>query len=357
MSDKPKIWGNLLLDVIRAGKCTFCGGCIAACPWSVIGFEGELPKLVGPCYACEICWYTCPRTIYDSEAIEKAVFGRTRKEDEYIGIYRGLYSARSNIKEVLDYAQDGGIATTLLMYALDKDIIDSAVVSEIKEEIWRPWPSIALEAKEVIKAAGTKYTPSPVLIGVWDASDNYSKSEVGVVGTPCEVQTLRKIQHAYKASYKLGSKVKLVIGLFCMESFGYKDLTKFVDSKGIELKNVSKFNISKGKFMAFEGEREALKVPISEIKACARGSCHICGDFTCEHADISVGSVGSPSGWSTVIVRTDIGEAVFKGACEAGYIEYKSIEDVKPGLNPVLKLSKIKKEQAREHSSEGKQTE
>jgi len=346
MSVKPNIFGTLLRDVIKAGTCTFCGGCIASCPFSVIGFEDELPKLIGPCYACEICWYTCPRTVYDNEAIEKAVFGRSRKEDEHLGIYTHIYSARSKIKEVMDFAQDGGIATTLIMYALDKNIIDSAVVSEIKEEIWRPWPSVALKSEKVIKAAGTKYTPSPVLIGVEDAVNNYLKSNVGVVGTPCEIQTVRKMQHAYKASYKLGSKVKLAIGLFCMESFWYKDLTEFVDSKGVDLKNVSKFAISKGKFIAYEKEKEAIKVPLKEIKTCARGSCHLCGDFTCEHADISVGSVGSADGWSTVIIRTDIGEEVFKGACEADYVEYKQIEYVKPGLESVIKLSKIKKEQA-----------
>jgi coenzyme F420 hydrogenase subunit beta len=54
-----------------------------------------------------------------------------------------------------------------------------------------------------------------------------------------------------------------------------------------------------------------------------------------------------------VIVRTKVGEEIFKGACEAGYMEFKPIEEVKPGLKSVLKLSEGKKEQAKqakEHS-------
>jgi len=348
MSAKPKIFGNLLLDVIKAGKCTFCGGCIASCPFSVIGFESELPKLVGPCYACELCWYTCPRTVYDYEEIDKAVFGRVRSKDEPMGIYKAIYSARSKLEEVLRVAQDGGIATTLLMYALDKGIIDSAIVSEVKRDIWRPWPSVVTEAKEVIKASGTKYTPSPVLIGLRDAVEGYTKNRVGVVGTPCEVQTVRKMQYSYKACYKLGSNVEFVVGLFCMESFKYEDLMKFVESKGVEAKSVRKFDISKGKFIAYIEDKEVMNVPLNEIKSCARGPCHICSDFTSEHSDISVGAVGSPKGWSTVIVRTKVGEEIFKGACEAGYIEFKPIEEVKPGLKSVLKLSEGKKEQAKE---------
>jgi len=348
MSVKPKIFGNLLFDVIKAGKCTFCGGRIASCPFSVIGFEGELPKLVGPCYACELCWYTCPRTVYDYEEMDKAMFGKARSKDEPIGFFKAIYSARSKLEEVLRFAQDGGIATTLLMYALDKGIIDSAVVSEVRRDIWRPWPSIATEAKEVIKAAGTKYTPSPVLVGLRYAVEDYVKNKVGVVGTPCEVQTVRKMQHTYKACYKLGSKVEFVVGLFCMESFWYKNLMDFVASKGVEPKDVRKFDISKGKFIAYVEDKEVMNVPLEEIKACARGPCHICLDFTSEHSDISVGAVGSPKGWSTVIVRTEVGEEIFKGACEAGYIEFKPIEEVKPGLKSVLKLSEGKKEQAKE---------
>jgi coenzyme F420 hydrogenase subunit beta len=187
-----------------------------------------------------------------------------------------------------------------------------------------------------------------VLIGTRYAVEDYANNKVGMVGTPCEVQAVRKMQHSYKACYKLGSKMKLVIGLFCMESFWYKNLMEFVVSKGVEPKSVRKFDISKGKFIAYVEDKEVMNVPLDEIKACARGPCHICSDFTSEHSDVSVGAVGSPKGWSTVIIRTEVGEEIFKGAYEAGYIEFKTIEEVKPGLKSVLKLSEGKKEQAKE---------
>ena len=46
--------------------------------------------------------------------------------------------------------------------------------------------------------------------------------------------------------------------------------------------------------------------------------CGPCFDFASELADISVGSVGSSDGWSTVLTRTDAGEKLYSSALAAG---------------------------------------
>jgi len=351
MSTVPKTSEGLMLEIVNKGKCVFCGGCIGGCPNRVLGFEGEIPKIVGICQKCETCWHTCPRTFYDYKQMDKEVFKRVRNDDELIGVYTGVYAARSKTKDVLNVAQDGGVATTLLMYAMDKGIIDSSIVSEVQGGVWKAWPSVVSVSKELIKSAGTKYTQSPVHIGLQDAVDNQRKSKVGIVAVPCEVQAARKMQYTQKAAYRLGIKTRLIIGLFCMESFGYNDLINFLTSKGVEPKSVTKFSIKKGRFIAQVEDKEALNIPLEEIKVYARSACNYCTDFTAEHADISVGSVGSPEGWSTVIVRSKKGEQVFKGACDEGYIEYMPIEGVKPGLKAVIKLSETKKERAKGYLS------
>lgn len=43
-----------------------------------------------------------------------------------------------------------------------------------------------------------------------------------------------------------------------------------------------------------------------------------CYDFAAEFADVSVGSIGSEFGWSTVITRSDAGKALVKRAEEEG---------------------------------------
>ena len=52
-------------------------------------------------------------------------------------------------------------------------------------------------------------------------------------------------------------------------------------------------------------------IPITEVKNFVLKHCLVCEDFTSELADISIGSDGSPEGWSTVIVRTLKGVKIF----------------------------------------------
>ena len=50
-----------------------------------------------------------------------------------LGKYKSCISARSTDKEVLKYAQDGGIVTTLFGSALDTGTTDGAIVAANKE--------------------------------------------------------------------------------------------------------------------------------------------------------------------------------------------------------------------------------
>jgi coenzyme F420 hydrogenase subunit beta len=70
--------------------------------------------------------------------------------------------------------------------------------------------------------------------------------------------------------------------------------------------------------------------------------CHVCLDYVANLADISTGSVGSPDGWSTVFVRSKIGDSVWAKAVAAGAFEIQPIDKVKPGLELVSKLANEK---------------
>ncbi len=47
---------------------------------------------------------------------------------------------------------------------------------------------------------------------------------------------------------------------------------------------------------------------VKDLDAAAEKACGFCDDFTSRFADVSVGSVGSKEGYSTVIVRSEMGE-------------------------------------------------
>jgi coenzyme F420 hydrogenase subunit beta len=104
---------------------------------------------------------------------------------------------------------------------------------------------------------------------------------------------------------------------------------------------VSKFSI-KGKDLIVSEEDEPLRIPLDEIKSYVGEGCLVCTDYTAELADVSVGSVGSEDGWSTVFVRTEMGEELVNAAAEKGYVEVKDIEE--KGLESIRKLARSKQE-------------
>ena len=136
----------------------------------------------------------------------------------------------------------------------------------------------------------------------------------------------------------------MAIGLFCMESYGYDKLVEgYVASKGIDPSKVSKVGIKKGSFIAWDGENEVLHVPLKEIDEYVRQSCRTCDDFTAEYADISVGGVGCPNSYSTIIARTEKGLELLKKAEMAGYLELRELKQEDKGYQKVLNMAQMKR--------------
>jgi coenzyme F420 hydrogenase subunit beta len=111
---------------------------------------------------------------------------------------------------------------------------------------------------------------------------------------------------------------------------------------GTQIEDVVKFNIKKGSFIVYTKAGKELKTPIKNMRDCVREACDYCYDFAAEFADISVGSIGSELGWSTVITRSDAGKDLVKRAKKAGVIETKKLS--KEQVNGVRKLASYKKQ-------------
>ena len=347
MSGRPKIFGHLMAEVIRKDLCVSCGACSAVCPVDSIALEDGTPKLVGLCIACGMCYNNCPRTEFDVEAVEKQVFGRIRTEEEAeIGVVQACYAVRAKDSDVLERCQDGGAVTAILSQFL-ADGGECAVVAGLEEgRTWSPKPFVALSKEEVIEGAGTKYTPCPTLVGVSSAVEEHRKRKVAAVGTPCQMRALRRVETGVYSYKRIADAVVLNIGLFCMETFGYSSFMNFLEKEGVDASKVTKFDIKKGRFIAWQEGEAVYDVKLSKVKELVRPCCNQCDDFASEFSDLSVGNVGSPDGWSTVIVRTDRGETALRAAEKAGLIEVKPLEEVKPGLKTVVKLAKKKRKEA-----------
>ena len=173
---------------------------------------------------------------------------------------------------------------------------------------------------------------------------NHEKQKVALVGTPCHIIAAEKME---RYTDILGdSPVDFKLGLFCMENFSYTYLQEFLREQNIEMEDVREFRVEKGQFWAYLENGDVFKVPLSKVKVCMRKNCQICMDYTSELADLSVGSVGSPNGWSTIIIRSEKGLRVFQGAENEGYIETNPIEPA--GIKLIEKMASGKKNENKE---------
>lgn len=264
-------------------------------------------------------------------------------QDSVLGPHQEIITAKAADNKVLSKAQDGGIVSAILIYALEENIIDGTIVAGPGDEPWKPEPLVATTKKEILKGAGTKYTMCPNLSVIKEATREYGLEKIGTVGTPCQVMGLRKMQ-----TYPLGvrnvvDKIALSIGIYCMENFPYESLKTFINDKvGVTPSQVTKMNITKGKLFITHTGGEG-KIPLKETHGYEQVGCNYCMDYVAELSDLSCGSVGAKPGWSTIIKRTDKGASLIDKAIKEGVLETTETNEGKFGLEMLRKLSTNKK--------------
>lgn len=314
---------DLEAKIIDTGECTVCGACITACPGSHIKFienKPKRPKRTMDCVGCSTCYNACYILRHDLiKNIEGSTIGWRKKGS--IGLHRCIVVARTRDTEIMKACQDGGIVTTLLLYALDSGVIDGALV--VGRDGWAPIACIARTRAEIIRTAGSKYGVVPVLKALRAAVVDHGLSKICVVGSPCHIQSIRYLKHK---GLPLASPVKLTIGLFCRENYEYICLAEKVRAKGVDINQVYKLDVS-DEFNIYAGEKK-LSLPITEVKSCVPKHCLVCRDFAADLADIAIGNDGSAEGWSIVIIRTEEGEEIFSSMEEKGLIETKETGDI-----------------------------
>ena len=164
-----------------------------------------------------------------------------------------------------------------------------------------------------------------------------SEHKIAIVGTPCEIMAASKLQHY------TDSPIDVKLGLFCMENFSYKYFGNLLKEYDLTMNDIEKFRIEKGFVFLFLKNKETVKIPISEAKRIIRKNCNICVELTSETSDISIGSIGSDDGWSTIIIRTEKGEEIVDGAIEQKFIEAKELTEPQFELLNRIAESKINK--------------
>jgi coenzyme F420 hydrogenase subunit beta len=328
--------------VFDNGVCCNCGWCSSICPLDAITVTADSLEIDDKiCIKCGLCFSVCPRSFSIEQAYNAIKnLDKSLKFSEKILHYKNTYSGTTTNDEIKKVRQDGGIVTSLLEYLLKNKLVDAIIAVQHSKDLWKPEPVIVEDVKDLYTTSGTKYANSPSL-AIIDKAKKYDS--IAIVGVPCMIKAIEK-GSLFPSGLPFFNNIKYKIGLFCMESFSYDNIINLVkDIFNKDINDLIKMNIDKGKFIINLKSGEELNVPLSEIQSYARDTCHYCEDLTSDYADISVGSIGSQAGWSSVITRTKEGEEIYKGAIKDGLIESKSLKEVKPGQFLVEKIGGIKR--------------
>jgi len=330
-------FNETLADIVLSGKCTGCAACVVACPLNCLRYEAGKPEIAGKCSGCEICSRVCPRYNTSRATMEKFVFKRERRPEEKFGVYQKVLVARSTDKNILKVCQDGGVVTTLLTFALKNKTIEGAAVSGIdKHKPLHPLPVFATTAQQLLESAGTRYCYSPNLLALQEGIKQ-DKKETAFVGTPCQIEAVRRMQMIPLKNYV--EKLKLTIGLMCSKSFSYEGLVEnYIRTKlQINPADVERMNI-KTKLILIMKSGKTKEYPLKDVRQYARTECKACKDFSAELADMSIGGLGL-NGWSLVVVRTETGREFLEKSIALGLLETKPIEKEKHSLELLIRLS------------------
>ncbi|MGQ0615389.1 MAG: Coenzyme F420 hydrogenase/dehydrogenase, beta subunit C-terminal domain [Acidimicrobiia bacterium] len=327
-------WKELYEEVIDTGLCTGCAGCVVVCPHDVIGYDhGSTAAVVGAEHAgytpyhleaelgptdcghgqkgCTSCTRACPRFRSWEPEADEHLFARARRPDEVSGIYQDILLTRASDDMVHRMGQDGGLVSAMLVWLLDHDYIDGALVSYLDGEAgdWKAVPGVATNRDEVLAAAGSRYTYSANTLAMKEAGER-GLSKLALVGMSCQSSSPPVMWH--RKVGKASKPILFNIGLLCSKTFDDAIFEELFEAKyGLRKQDMVKMNI-KGVFQIWMRDGAYHEISLKECHAWTRQGCEHCPDFAAEHADVSTGGIGKDNDWTLTIVRTDLGREVIE---------------------------------------------
>ncbi len=269
----------------------------------------------------------------DFKRLNLETFGH-QPDDMLLGNYINCYTGYAADEAARFHCASGGMVSALLVYALEKGLIDGALVTRMrKDSPLETEPFIARSKKEIMEAARSKYCPVAANTALRAALKSAEGDRLAVVGLPCHLHGLMK---AGEQNRKLRDSIKLRLGLFCGASATFAG-TKFILTRmGINPEDVAGLEF-RGKgwpggvnIRLKNGESRFLihsqAVTLWSLFFIPR-RCRQCCDGAAEMADISFGDAWGlaryakdSKGASTIISRSRAGEALLHKARLAGAV-------------------------------------
>lgn len=225
--------------------CSGCGTCNAICGHQAISMK-KTPTMgllhaeidASKCTDCGLCLKMCP-SAHILEEKEHVT------EQHIIGNIEACYVGRSLNKEHYANAQSGGMATTILNFLFEHNLIDAAI--SCRMEYGKPTPhihyTIITNPTDLLKNQRSCYTQVDIVSALKETSKYKS---IALVGIPCHIQGVSNLM-----SLKKFSNIRYRIGLICDKSHTDSYMNAIIDN--INIVNDKLKNIYKQKDFTYKG--------------------------------------------------------------------------------------------------------
>lgn len=331
-----------LTDVAAWRLCLGCGACSYICSDKKVRLVNDFAEGIRPIVEhghsaaeCD-CLRVCPVVASDYSPPHRN--GATDKFTREWGPVLEIWEGHACDPEIRFRGSSGGVLTAISAYCLER--MGMAGVLHIGQNPDDPVSNrtfLSRTRMDLVSRTGSRYSPASVcdhLDWVEDAA-----SPCVVIGRPVEISALRNAQ---RLRPRLESRVGLALSFFCAEAPATKGTLALLEKFGVcpaDLKELRYRGLGwPGDFLAVSRHESSPspRLPYREawtfLQAYRPWSAQLWPDSTGELADISCGDPwyqepdGKNPGVSLVVVRTEKGREVVRGAIQSGYLSLKPAE-------------------------------
>lgn len=312
--------------VIEKNHCMVCGGCSLVCPTNAISMEynkeaGLYRPIINSkkCIDCGKCENVCPSNHQSTEGM--------------IGNYISIYLAHSKDLYVRHLATSGGVINSFVRYILDEKVVEYVLLTRYDASSPIEASAILLSKNECeeMKKKPRDYASRYVVVPILETLKNFDieKRKIAVVGTPCQLQALKKIIG------RLNDNI-ILIGLACSGGMRFTATEEYKRLK--KAGNATMYyrgngwpgtnNLISDKVDLEYNHLGSLYERMFSSQIFKNPGCRYCKDHFAEQADISFCDYwdieeiqNEKEGNSCIIVRSKKARQLFNDLVENDYIE------------------------------------
>lgn len=331
-------------QIVSWRLCVGCGACAYICKNKYIELRDVPDQGIRPivssdqCGTCTDCLQVCPGYSTPGFFINEPSQISQKVHEKGWGPIIEIWEGYANDSEIRYNGSSGGAASAIALYCLERKNMHSVLhIGRDEEHPIKNKVFISTNRTDLLSRIGSRYSPASPCSGL----DKIASAPLSCVfiGKPCDVAGLQK---ACQLRSDLNNKNGLSIGIFCAgtpSSRGtlellkkmkiYHDLIKDVRYRGIGWPGMFTVNLQ-------DSQSASHKIPYMEawgfLQKYRPYRCYLCPDGTASYADISCGDPWyrsiqeNEAGYSLVIVRTEKGKEILKGAIDAGYLSMERVE-------------------------------